>query len=142
MGTFSGRGGVASVLVSVLLVALSACGGGAKDLEAGKVHVLVSASSGDEGGADVGIAGTVQLVGDCLGIGDAVAFWPKGTKVVSEDPLTIDVPGEGKVTVGDTVQGAGGSHSTASDSEVDSSKPELPIPASCPSTSWVDFRPE
>ncbi|WP_224124042.1 hypothetical protein [Nocardioides mangrovi] len=142
MGTTKMRLKAACVVCSSLLLALSACGGGAEELKAGNVRILVSASSGDQGGADVGVGGTVQLVGDCLGIGNAVAFWPKGTKVVSEDPLTIDVPGEGEISVGDTVQGAGGSHSTASGSDIDSSKPDLPIPSSCPSKSWVDFRPE
>jgi hypothetical protein len=122
-----------------VLTATSACGSDPQDLRAGEYHVLVSSSAGDE---DMGIDGTVQLVGDCLGIGDSVAFWPPGTEIVVEDPLTIEVPGEGEVSVGDLVHGAGGSHATAHDPDISTVLPDIPIPDACPSTSWVDYRPE
>jgi hypothetical protein len=126
--------------VPLVVLASSACGGGAEDLDSGGIHVLVSASS-DGGGADAGIVGKVRLIGKCLGIGNEVAFWPHGTKVVSDDPLTIDVPGEGEVTIGDTVSGAGATHSSGRP-EVDTSVPDTPIPDACPSGTWVDYRPE
>ena len=129
----------AAALAAVLLTA-SACGGGAHDLTAGKYHVLVSAPA--DGGEDMGISGKVQLVGTCLGIGNNIAFWPHGTKIVSEDPLTVDVPGEGELTIGDTVEGAGGSHSTAFNPEISTVVPDLPIPDTCFATTWVDFRSE
>lgn len=47
----------------------------------------------------------VAMVGHCLGIDHATAFWPHGTEVVSKYSLTIDVPGIGKVSVGDQLSG-------------------------------------
>jgi len=52
--------------------------------------------------------GTVDVVDGCLGADGAVIIWPHGTEVVSADPLTVDVPDVGEVTLGDAVQLGGG----------------------------------
>ena len=125
--------------VAALVPLLTSCStGGANDLTSGEYHVLVSAPA--DGGDDAGIGGTVGLVGKCLGIGGSVAFWPSGTEIVADDPLTIDVPGIGEVSVGDKVSGGGGSHAWPVDSSVSTVEPEVSIPDSCPTTSWVTFR--
>ncbi len=129
------------VSVATLVPLLAACtNDGAKDLTSGDYHVLVSAPA--DGGDDAGIGGTVGLVGKCLGIGGSVAFWPSGTEIVAHDPLTIDVPGLGEVSVGDQVSGGGGSHAWPVDSSISTVEPEISIPDSCPTTTWVTFRPE
>lgn len=99
-------------LLSVLL--LTSCGGGGEgDPAPGEVlrsdggTVLVNAEPGGGGMAGVGFFGRVRLVGDCLGIAHATIIWPHGTEIVSGEPLVIEVPGMGKVGVGDRVSGGG-----------------------------------
>lgn len=59
-------------------------------------------------GEDALGGGTLELVGGCLGTSGTVVIWPDGTEVVSEDPLTIDLPGRGAFSLGDDVQVPGG----------------------------------
>jgi len=94
---------LAAVLGCVLTV--SGCGD-AKVLHAGGVSVLVAAPSGDSMAAE--FRGELAVVGDCAGAGDAVVIWPHGTKVVRADPLTLDIPGVGHVTVGERFEMGGG----------------------------------
>jgi hypothetical protein len=49
-------------------------------------------------------------------------FWPRGTKVVSTDPVTLNVPGIGHVTDGDVVYGGGAGGPPP---------PEIDIPEAC-----------
>ena len=39
-------------------------------------------------------------VGGCLGVADTVVVWPHGTKVASQNPLTLEIPGKGRVSYG------------------------------------------
>ena len=87
-------------------------------------------------GLDARVVGQVALVGDCLGIGDSVALWPAMTKVVSENPLVIDVPNAGRVGVGDMVQGAGGRVDAATHGK------GVEVPSSCGTGRVVTFRAE
>ena len=92
-------------LVLPVLV-LAACDGEAQQLTAGDVTVLVSAPP--DAGMDALGGGTVEVVDGCLGANGSVIIWPHGTRVVSEDPLQVDVPELGKVGLGDTVELGGG----------------------------------
>jgi hypothetical protein len=83
---------------------LAACGG--EVVEAGDVTVLVGQRSGR--GMDAMGGGVLEVVGGCLGAGGATVVWPHGTEVVEQDPLTIDVPGQGELSLGDEVSLGGG----------------------------------
>lgn len=71
-----------------------------------------------------------------LGFDGVTVLWPQGTKIVTDDPLTIQVPGLGRVTSGDSAYG-----------RVDTFAPgHLPegigaIPDGCPSE-LIAFFPE
>lgn len=67
-------------------------------------YVLISEET-VENAAGEGFAGRLALVGNCLGIDQTTVVWPRGTQIVAEDPLVIDVPGLGRVGVGDEVVG-------------------------------------
>ena len=93
-------------VLAVPVLLLVACGGEAERLTAGDVTVLVSAPP--DAGMDALGGGTVEVVDGCLGADGAVIIWPHGTRVVSEDPLQVDVPEIGTVGLGDTVELGGG----------------------------------
>lgn len=120
-------------LVGVALVALlTACDEAPEGvLEAGDAYVVVG--SDPDQGDDALISGVVELVGDCVGIAGMVAYWPRGTEVVSTDPLVLDVPGDGRVEVGDTLSGAGGMLGEAPSG--------VEVPAGCPGE-LVSYRSE
>lgn len=99
-------------------------------------QVVLLTSRTERGGRDAIISGPLSLVGNCAGIGDAVAVWPKGTTVAQERPLVLDIPGLGTVKAGDELTGAGGNFDTAAD-EV-----PLRLPQSCQTTTGVTFRLE
>lgn len=119
---------------ALTLTACGAVGGGAQVLDSGGKHVLVGPPA--NGGEDAGITGRVTMIGDCLGIGSAVAIWPNGTTVVAEDPLTIEVPDLGRVELGDEIEGAGGFHDPAD------APHGVSIPDTCDSKTIVTWRPE
>lgn len=52
--------------------------------------------------------GKVEFVGGCLGMGGDVVVWPHGTRVMDRDPLTLEVPGNGRVQIGQNVRLGGG----------------------------------
>lgn len=125
-------------LLGVALVALVVFGAACDEkpeaeptgvLEAGDSYVVVG-SDPDQGDLAV-VSGVVELVGDCLGIDGHVAFWPTGTAIVSTEPVVIDVPDVGRVSLGDRVDGGGGWHEEAL------TDPE--VPQSCPG-GFVTFR--
>jgi hypothetical protein len=82
------------------------------------------------------IAGPLTLLGDCIGIGEAVAIWPRGTTVLNAAPLTLQVPDLGTIQEGDKVTGAGGYFDAVTGNV------EVDIPASCGTTQGVTFRVE
>lgn len=93
------------ILAGLLLAfALAACGG--MEITAGDATVLVGERSSS--GADALGGGTLELVGGCLGASGVVVIWPVGTDVVDEDPLTIDIPGMGEFSLGESVEVPGG----------------------------------
>ena len=59
-------------------------------------------------GMDAVLGGSLEVLGGCLGVGGVVVVWPHGTDVVDEDPVTIEIPGMGRYTVGDQVEIGGG----------------------------------
>jgi hypothetical protein len=124
-----------AVLVSGLLV--SGCSGGQGEvLHSGGSIVLVDADHDGEAVAAIGYEGDVAMAGACLGIGAATVLWPHGTTIVSDDPLTIEVPGLGRVKLGDHVTGGAvryaGNLPKGSDS----------VPSECPTDQAVGFLTE
>ena len=102
--------------VRSLLLALSAvcvmtgCGGGSGAdagqgvvLRSGHVRILVAGEGDGITGGGGYPGGTVTMAGRCLGLDSRPALWPHGTRIVSEVPLTIEVPGLGRLAVGDHV---------------------------------------
>jgi hypothetical protein len=107
---------VRALVILTMIVAgslLSGCGDqDGRVLRSGSTFVLVGASGAARTLPHSTITGRVGIVGDCLGInGSAVngatVIWPHGTKITADDPLTIEVPGLGRVRVGDSVDGSG-----------------------------------
>jgi len=86
-----------------------------------------------ENGWEARVSGELTRVGDCAGIGKQVGVWPPGTKVVSESPFTLRVPGLGEVQAGDELVGAGGYFDAAADDV------GIEVPASCGTTRAVVF---
>lgn len=128
------QSGIFLLGMAVSVVTLSSCGESGHVLEAAGKYVLVAAPA--DGGDDSAVGGTVRMVGDCLGIDDAVAIWPSGTSVESENPLIIKVPGEGRVEIGDKLEGAGGTLGSGDPPD------DLDIPDTCASTTLVTYRAE
>jgi hypothetical protein len=83
---------------------LGGCAG--QVISAGDVTVLVSEFP--SGGMDAQGGGRLEVLGGCLGASGSVIVWPHGTKVVGDDPLTIEVPDNGTFGLGDEVQLGGG----------------------------------
>ena len=94
----------AAAIPTLALILVAGCGG--QVIAAGDVDVLVAASSGD--GMDAMGGGTLEVVGGCLGVSGFVVVWPHGTEVADEDPLTIEIPGNGSFALGESVQVGGG----------------------------------
>jgi len=107
---------IRALVALTLIVAgslLSGCGDqDGRVLRSGSTFVLVGASGEAPKLPHSTITGRVSIVGDCVGInGSAVdgatVIWPHGTKITADDPLTIEVPGLGRLGVGDGVVGSG-----------------------------------
>jgi hypothetical protein len=128
-----------ALVVLIPIVTLGACSESesAKVIDTADVAVLVAAPA--RGGDDAAIGGEVTVVDGCLGIDDAVAVWPFGTEVTDRNGPLIDVPGLGKVRVGDHVTGAGGYLSATSEGR-EGLAPT--VPDTCKDRSLVAFRPE
>ncbi len=125
-------GALRAAVVSAVLLLAAGCGG--RVVAAGDVTVLVSARTG--AGMDALGAGPLAVVAGCLGLGDYVVVWPHGTEVVEEEPLVVDVPGVGRVGLGDRVQVGGGFVVEHSDRGAgrDAGSPEVggvTVPSSC-----------
>ena len=103
------------LLVGAALLGASGCSGESGDagvIKSGDSFVLVAPKGYGDNMVAVGLFGVVGPVGNCLGIEGATVFWPHGTKVVSEEPLVIDVPKLGEIQQGDRVSGGGDSYSS------------------------------
>jgi len=129
-----------SVVVAGFLgaIGLLTSGCGADDgtvIHSGDVVVLVGAEGDGNNMAGVGFSGKVSMVGSCLGISDTTVFWPHGTKVVDENPLTIEVPGLGRVTVGNQLTGGADVYVDHLPKGIDA------IPSECPTTEVAAFYP-
>ena len=92
--------------VAGLIICSGLIGCAGKVIVAGDVSVLVSERA--TSGMDALGGGRLEVVGGCLGADGTVIVWPHGTKVVNEDPLTIDIPDNGSFSLGDQVQVGGG----------------------------------
>lgn len=116
-------------LVGAFLLGSCGDGDGGQVLESDGRYVL-TASFPTSNVAGVGGGGRVTMVGSCLGMQGQVIIWPEGTKLVASDPLTIEVPGFGRVAEGDHIEGA----------STHVSPPEDPaMPEDCASTSMSTF---
>ena len=93
-------------LVAGLMICTGLTGCAGKVIVAGEVSVLVSERA--TSGMDALGGGRLDVVGGCLGAGGTVIVWPHGTKVVNEDPLTIEIPDNGTFTLGEEVRVGGG----------------------------------
>src|SRR5919107_4708213 len=111
---------------TLLVLTATSCGGG-KVLEADGRYVLVGEKRVNEAGT--GFGGTVPLVGDCVGLDrggdDVVVIWPHGTKILSTDPVVLDVPHLGRVELGDSVDGGG------DDCDAEAPIPGVEVPRAC-----------
>jgi hypothetical protein len=94
------RVGCGAAVASALL---AACGGA---VETSQATVLVAGPA--TSGMDALGGGALEVVQGCLGVDDVVVVWPFRTRVVREQPLTIEVPGAGVVSLGEQVSLAGG----------------------------------
>lgn len=84
------------------------------------------------GGMDALGGGTIEIVGGCLGASGEVIVWPHGTKVVDDDPLTIDIPDKGEHQVGDEIRLGGGMVFEQSEGEAAPSKVAgVDVPSEC-----------
>jgi hypothetical protein len=103
--------------VVLLLFALAGCGGDGEALERGGVRTFVGPAT--NGGEDAQIAGELVLTdGRCLAvkISDGYVYvlvWPDGTSTVDNG---VDVPGAGRILVGDRFTAGGGSHESTTPS--------------------------
>ena len=120
------------------LLTMTSCGGDGDrapgevlEGDSGKVKVLVNAEPDDRPIAGIGYGGRVELVGDCLGFGGNTIIWPYGTEIVSDDPLVVDVPGEGQVTIGDQVMGGASHYGDRLPDGIDA------IPSGCPTAVYA-----
>ena len=131
------RVGVGGLLLASGLALLSGCGEDPGSVLKGADQMVLVGAEGDGGNlAGVGFGGVVTLVGDCLGIDASTVIWPHGTKVVLESPLTIDVPGVGRVAVGDRIEGGGDPYGSHLPDGIDA------IPSVCPSDDVIAFYPD
>ena len=128
------RGVVLAVLMSGTL--WSGCTTDHGVLRSGDSIVLVGEIGPGDSVAGVGLGGTLAMVGDCVGIDEATVIWPYGTEIASNEPLTIDVPGLGRVALGDQVDGSGDEYVDRLPKGIDS------IPAGCPAEQVFAFYPD
>lgn len=87
-----------------------------------------------DGGMDSAGNGRLEVVGGCLGAEGFVFIWPPGTKVVEEEPLTIDVPDTGVFAIGEEIRIAGGFVLEHSEDEIEPGPIEfagITVPAEC-----------
>lgn len=99
-------------------------------VDVGGLTVLIAepADSGD----DALLAGKLSDVGGCLGIEGFAVVWPNGTRVSDEGPLSLTVPGQPKVGMGERIEVGGGVLFEANEQEPkDYSIAGVSIPARC-----------
>jgi len=102
-------------------------------VKSGDSYVLIGADGDGDNVAGVGTGGRIAMVGDCLGINDRTVIWPHGTEIVAEDPLEIDVPGLGRVGLGDEVTGGAVVYADYLPDGIDA------IPPTCPRERVIAF---
>ena len=120
----------------LVVLAISGCSGGGKLLHADGVTVLVAAQNADENSVGTGVSFPLEVVGSCLGGRGQTVVFPYGTKVVSESPLTVDIPRLGEVSVGEVLGGGGSLYSKFPPKGIDE------IPADCPGLPVLMFSVE
>lgn len=131
------RSGAITLFVCVLV---AGCASGQR-VEVAGLTVLIAepADSGD----DALLAGRLSDVGGCLGIEGYAVVWPHGTRVSDEGPLSLTVPGQPRVGMGERVEVGGGVLFEANEQEPqDYSFAGVSIPASCVAAGvWMSSPP-
>jgi hypothetical protein len=125
--------------VGLAIACLSACShrGEGSVLASGGAYVIVGHElDPNTPQVGVGIGGVMRMVGSCLGFGENPVIWPYGTTIVSDSPLSIDVPGLGHVSVGDAIEGGGRTDAHELPDGVDAA------PAGCPTRTLTYFYPD
>ncbi|GAA4118844.1 hypothetical protein GCM10022415_18260 [Knoellia locipacati] len=105
-------------------------------VEADGLIVLIAepANSGDA----ALLSGKLTDVGGCVGIENYAVVWPHGTRVSGEGALSLTVPGQPKVALGDQVHVGGGVLFEAEERRAVYSIAGVSIPASCVSAGvWM-----
>lgn len=119
-----------AVLVLGVLFGVRGCSG--KVIDAGGVTVLIAGYPSH--GSDALGGGTLEVVGGCLGADGDVYVFPQGTDVVDEEPLTLDIPGSGEVSLGEEFDVGGGWAVEHSSDDVEPGAIEIggvTVPAEC-----------
>lgn len=130
------------LLLIAVAAPLAGCGG-AKDSEADRLVVrtetaTVLVSRPREDSMYALIDGAVAVKDGCLALDDNVMIWPPGTTVVREEPLTIEVPGIGRLHVGSHVELGGGYLPDRDEVPLDELDLGPDVPAACAQDSiWL-----
>ena len=124
----------------VVCAFFAGCASGER-IEAGG-HIVLIAEPADSGD-DALLAGNLSDVGGCLGIESYAVVWPHGTQVTDEDPLSLTVPGQPPVAIGEYVEVGGGVLFEANERKAeDYSIAGVSIPAPCVAAGvWMSSPP-
>lgn len=122
-----------SFLLALLLVGsgVALFGSGGQSELSGDAHTIFvhDWSLFPRGEVDAMTGGRLRTHDGCalLEAGDTryPVVWPQGTSIASEDPLTLELPSNHEVAVGQKVVGGGGGFDSSSDSV------EVDIPTTC-----------
>lgn len=123
---------IAGAIAVALVVVFGVRGCSGKVIDADGVKVLTAGYQ--SGGSDALGGGTLEVVGDCLGAHGDVYVFPQGTEVIDEEPLTIDIPGVGEVSLGEEFDVGGGWAIEHSSDEVEPGPIEIggvTVPTEC-----------
>lgn len=109
---------ILAICVAASLILLG-CTSGQTAISAGELTIYVHGNSLlPRGGEDALIEGELAIRGNCVLLTrDDVAYpvlWPSGTSIAQEDPLTLKLPSNEFLEVGQQVSGGGGYHRVGS----------------------------
>lgn len=110
-------------MLAILVVAaifLLGCASGQSALSAGELIIYVHGNSLlPRGGEDALIEGELAVRGKCVVLkqGEVMqpVIWPSGTRIAQESPLTLKLPSNEFLEVGQQISGGGGYHRSGSE---------------------------